>query len=481
MRTVGAAVGYGDLSHRRPSSPVVAMASAGADGYWLVTATGRVFAFGGAPYLGGAHLARPVVAMAATPSGRGYWLAAADGVVASFGDAARLPIALPAHPVVGMAAHPSGGGYWSVTANGSVFAFGNAPYLGGARPARPVVGMAATASGRGYWLLTSAGGVFAFGDAVFAGAAPATAAGIARSASGYRVVGASGMVSSRPTAVVATPTSCSPFPADNPWNQRVDGLAVHPRSRAFIASIGTGIGVHPDFGTIYGIPYVEVPANQPRVPVSFDYADESDPGPYPIPPDAPIEGGPSSTGDRHVLVLDRGACRLWELFDAHPQNGGRSWQAGSGATWSLRSNALRPDGWTSADAAGLPILPGLVRYDEVTAGHIDHALRFTARRTQRGYVHPATHFASSITDANVPPMGLRVRLRAAFDCGALRAPARVVCVAMQRYGLILADNGSDWYVTGAPDRRWDDDALHDLGRIPGGMFEAVDTGPVITR
>jgi hypothetical protein len=278
--------------------------------------------------------------------------------------------------------------------------------------------------------------------------------------------------------------SCRIFPADNSWNTLVTGLPVHANSGAFISSMGSR-GLHPDFGTVWdgapnGIPYVEVGAGQPRVPVAFDYADESDAGPYPVPADAPIEGGPWGDGDRHVLVVDRESCHLWELFDAHPQDGGAWWTAGSGASWDLRSNALRPDTWTSADAAGLPIFPGLVRYDEVASGRIDHALRFTVRRTQRGFIHPATHFASSNTDPDVPPMGLRVRLRPDFACGTLGEQARVICVAMQEYGMLLADNGSDWYVSGAPDPRWDDDALHDLGRIPGSAFEAVDTGPVLT-
>jgi hypothetical protein len=271
-------------------------------------------------------------------------------------------------------------------------------------------------------------------------------------------------------------SGCTLFPADNPWNTDASSLPVHARSDAWVASIGTAVNVHPDVGTEYGIPYVEVPGSQPRVPLTFEYADESDPGPYPIPPDAPIEGG----SDRHVLVLDRQSCRLWELFDASTSDGGRSWHAGSGATWDLRSNALRPDGWTSADAAGLPILPGLIRYDEVAAGHIDHALRFTAQRTQRGYVHPATHHASSITDPNAPPMGARFRLKASYDCSPLRRSARVVCEALKRYGMLLADNGSNWFVTGAPDSRWNDDELNDLKRIPGSAFEAVETGPVVT-
>ncbi|MFL6206292.1 MAG: hypothetical protein ACJ739_13180 [Acidimicrobiales bacterium] len=214
--------------------------------------------------------------------------------------------------------------------------------------------------------------------------------------------------------------------------------------------------------------------------MTFDYADESDPGPYPIPPTAPIEGGASSTGDRHVLVVDDAACKLYELYAAYPQNGGSSWLAGSGAIFDLRSNALRPEGWTSADAAGLPIYPGLVRYDEVVQeGVIDHALRFTVSRTQAGYIHPATHEASDVTDANVPPMGARFRMKAAYSCAAYSAEVQVICTALKRYGMLVADNGSSWYVSGAHDPRWDDDALGDLKLIPGSAFEAVDTGPVL--
>src|SRR5207302_6624687 len=201
----------------------------------------------------------------------------------------------------------------------------------------------------------------------------------------------------------------------------------------------------------------------------FAYAEETDAGPYPIPAGAPIEAG----SDRHMLVVRQGECRLYELFDAQLTASG--WHAGSGATWDLRSNALRHDGWTSADAAGLPILPGLIRYDEVAAGHIDHALRFTAQRTQRGYIHPATHFASSITDPNVPPMGARFRLKADYDCSPLSRTAQVVCMALKRYGMLLADNGSNSFITGAPDRRWNDEALDSLKRIPGTAFEAVET------
>jgi hypothetical protein len=299
-----------------------------------------------------------------------------------------------------------------------------------------------------------------------------------------------------PTTTTAPPTTtttttvpsggpCPTFPADNPWNTDISAYPVHSRSAAWVSSIGTTTRLHPDFGTFWdggpiGIPYVHVGGGQPKVPVSFDYADESDPGPYPIPPNAPIEGGPSSGGDRHVLVVDDAACKLYELYAAYPQNGGASWVAGSGAVFDLRSNALRPDGWTSADAAGLPIYPGLVRYDEVVQeGVIDHALRFTISRTQRGYIHPATHFASTITDADVPPMGARFRMKAGYSCTVYSAEVRVICAALKRYGMLVADNGSNWFVSGAHDPRWDDDALGDLKSIPGSACEAVDTSPVL--
>jgi hypothetical protein len=290
-----------------------------------------------------------------------------------------------------------------------------------------------------------------------------------------------------PTTTTTTAPSgpCATFPADNPWNTDISSYPVHSRSAAWVSSIGSTTKLHPDFGTFWdgapiGNPYVHVGAGQAKVPVSFDYADESDPGPYPIPPNAPIEGGSSSTGDRHVLVVDDAACTLYELYAAYLQGGGASWLAGSGAIFDLRSNALRPDGWTSADAAGLPIYPGLVRYDEVVQeGVIDHALRFTISRTQAGYIHPATHEASSITDANVPPMGARFRMKASYSCAAYSAEVQVICTALKRYGMLVADNGSNWYLSGAHDPRWDDDALGDLKLIPGSAFEAVDTGPVL--
>jgi len=290
------------------------------------------------------------------------------------------------------------------------------------------------------------------------------------------------------TAVAAAPqvAGCPTLPADNIWNARVDTLPRHPNSDAYIATMGSTRGVHPDFGTVYegapiGIPYVTVPGNQPRVPVSFDYDDESDPGPYPIPADAPIEGGAQSDGDRHVLVVDRDNCILYELFYAYRQPNG-SWTAGSGAIYDLRSNALRPDGWTSADAAGLPILPGLVRFDEVSAGEIAHALRFTAPQTQGNYIWPARHEASSLTGAQYPPMGLRLRLKAGFDLSSFSPQVRVILTALKRYGMILADNGSAWYVSGVPDSRWNDDVLvGELSRVKGSDFEAVDVGSLMVN
>lgn len=275
------------------------------------------------------------------------------------------------------------------------------------------------------------------------------------------------------------------FPEDNAWNRRVDTDPVDLRSDVLIASIGLDDNLHPDFGASwnggpFGIPYVVVDGTQPRVPVSFLYADESDPGPYPLPPDAPIEGGPGATGDRHVLVLDRTNEVLYECFDAWPDGMG-GWTAGSGAVFDLTTNDLRPAGWTSADAAGLPILPGLVRYDEVVEdGEIDHALRFTCARTRRAYVAPARHYASADPDPTLPPMGMRVRLRASFDVSAFPPQARVILEALKAYGMILADNGSDWFVSGAPDTRWDDDDLGTLKTLRGGDFEVVRMGPVVT-
>ena len=278
---------------------------------------------------------------------------------------------------------------------------------------------------------------------------------------------------------------CPMFPANNVWNTPIDTLPVDPRSSAYVRSIGENVGVHPDFGSglwdggPIGIPFNKVPRTQPGVSVTF-YYDDSDPGPYPIPSDASVEGGPDSTGDRHVLVVKREKCKLLELFDAHPEPDG-TWRAGSGARWSLHSNALRPDTWTSADAAGLPILPGLVRFDEVATGEIRHALRFTARYTQKKHVWPARHHASSITDPNVPPMGQRFRLKASFDVSPFPWSVQVILTALKRYGMFLADNGSNWYLSGVPDERWDNDEMHTLGWVKGSDFEAVDSSSLMVN
>ena len=264
------------------------------------------------------------------------------------------------------------------------------------------------------------------------------------------------------------------FPADNAWNQDISRRPVAADSDVLIAAIGLDKPLHPDFGTelVYGIPYVVVNKTQPKVPIRFEYAAESDPDPYPIPPDAPIEGGPNGTGDRHVLIIDHDAWKLYELFDAHFD--GKAWRAGSGAIFDLRSNALRPAGWTSADAAGLPIFPGLCRYDEICERKVlTHALRFTCRHTRRAYVAPARHFASRSEAANLPPMGLRVRLRASFNTSGFPAPARVILEGLKKYGMILADNGSDWFFSGASDPRWDMDAILTLRRVKGRDFEVI--------
>ena len=268
---------------------------------------------------------------------------------------------------------------------------------------------------------------------------------------------------------------CPVFPADNAWNQNVSQAPVDT-SHDYIGSLGS-MTLWPDFGGNgqYGIPYVSVPSSQPLVPISFDVADESDPGPYPIPPDAPVEGG----GDRHVIALRQGDCKLFELYAAEREGAG--WHAYSGAVWNLRSNALRPEGWTSADAAGLPILPGLARRDEADKGVISHALRITVPTTQRAYIHPATHWASSNTDPDQPPMGLRVRLKASYDISRLRGQARVVAQALKTYGALVADNAgsSRVYIGGAVDPGWNDDDLNGLKTIPASALEAVRTNPVV--
>lgn len=278
-----------------------------------------------------------------------------------------------------------------------------------------------------------------------------------------------------------------PFPSDNPWNQDISTMPVDANSANLIASIGLNTGLHPDFGTVYngapnGIPYVVVSGTQPRVPINYTaYGNESDPGPYPVPTGAPIEGGPGSTGDRHVLVIDRDNWKLYELGYAFPINNGTSWNANCGAIFDLNSNTLRPAGWTSADAAGLPIFPGLVRYDEVfEQGLIAHALRFTVHDSRRAYVHPARHWASSNTSPNLPPMGMKVRLKASFEISGFSPAMQVILRAMKKYGMMVADNGSNWYVSGAPDPRWNVNELSTLKTIKGSNFEVVQMGTIVT-
>jgi hypothetical protein len=270
------------------------------------------------------------------------------------------------------------------------------------------------------------------------------------------------------------------FPQDNPWNTDISNDAVDPNSDNIIAGIGNDIHLHPDFGTVWenapiGIPYNLVGNNQDMVAVHFDYYSESDPGPYPIPPDALFESG----SDRHVLVIDTFNLKLYELYNAVRNNDNR-WDAGSGAVFDLTSNELRPDYWTSADAAGLPIFPGLVRYEEVVEkGEINHALRFTVEDTRNAFVHPATHAASNSNNENYPPMGMRVRLKAGFDISGFSPHIQVILTALKKYGMFVADNGSNWYITGAPDARWDDDELGELKSIQGNNFEVMKMGTVI--
>jgi hypothetical protein len=270
--------------------------------------------------------------------------------------------------------------------------------------------------------------------------------------------------------------NCPVFPASSVWNKPVDKLPVRKDSRTIVNSIGATQYVHADFGSglwdggPIGIPITVVGSSQARTAVDFHYDEESDRGPYPIPPDVAIEGGPDADGDRHAIIVDRDSCTLFELFDLHP-----AWEAGSGAIWNLRSNRMRPLGWTSADAAGLPILPGLARYDEVARGVINHALRFTVKRSRRAFIYPARHYASSYTSPSLPPMGLRLRLRANFPVASFPPQARVILRALKRYGMIVADNGSSWYISGAPDPRWSNDQLHTLHRVKGSDFRVVNT------
>ncbi len=293
------------------------------------------------------------------------------------------------------------------------------------------------------------------------------------------------ITSSIDTGIGASLHGCRPFPDDNPWNTPVDKDSVDPLSDKIIAGIGLNVPLHPDFcgqwnGGVCGIPYVVVTSKTPKVSVTFDYADESDPGPYPIPADAPIEGGPASTGDRHILMLDRDNWILYELYAAYPP--GTGWTAGSGAIFNLDSDSLRPAGWTSADAAGLPIFPGLVRYDEVVEQkQILHAVRFTVVNSRNAYIPPATHYASSKTADTLPPMGMRVRLKASVDISGYSANMQVILTALKTYGMIVADNGSNWYVSGAPDSRLNDDELNTLKQITGSDFEVVKMRGIVTQ
>jgi hypothetical protein len=308
-------------------------------------------------------------------------------------------------------------------------------------------------------------------------ASAALAAGTLGIGTGFFAAPSTALAGTPDLGIGANLNGAVPFPADNPWNLDISNAPLDPNSDNLIASIGLTTGLHPDFGSSWGFPYVVVPGNQPKVPVTFSFAGESDPGPYPIPPNAPIEDGPNSTGDRHVLVIDRDNWILYELFYAFPQPDG-SWQAGSGAIFNLNSDALRPAGYTSADAAGLPIFPGLVRYEEaVINGVISHAFRFTAKTTRADYVYPARHYASSNTSLNVPAMGTRVRLKASFDASTFPPVAQVILNALKKYGMMLADNGSNWFISGAIDSRWDDNALNTLKTVQGSNFEVVVVSP----
>lgn len=285
-------------------------------------------------------------------------------------------------------------------------------------------------------------------------------------------------------SILSADIPCKLFPDDNIWNVPVDHLQQDANSDLYIKSIGESGTLHSDFGSgewnggPIGIPYVVVSGNQPKVEVGFEYSDESDPGPYPIPPNPPIEGGDSSDGDRHILIIDQDHSILYELYNAYPQING-NWKAGSGAIYDLNSNQLRPQTWTSADAAGLPILPGLVRYEEIEAGEITHALRFTVSHTRKDFVWPARHYASSLTGINYPPMGQRFRLKQGFDISSFPKVCQIILTGLKKYGMILADNGSAWFISGVPDERWNNDSLHLLNQVTGTDFEAVDVSSLM--
>jgi len=298
-------------------------------------------------------------------------------------------------------------------------------------------------------------------------------------------LGSAATVATRVSPAIPSVGGCQIFPSDNPWNTDISQYPLDPNSDNYINALPGNL--HPDFGENpnYGIPFNVVPSSQPPVPVKFFlYPGQSDKGPYPIPPNAQIEGGKKSTGDRHVLVLQQGACKLYEMFDSHEVAGGKRWRAGSGAIFPLDTNKLRPDGWTSADAAGLPIFPALVKCAEVQSGEIDHALRVTFSQTQQGYIHPATHYASSSRDPSLPPMGLRIRMKASYDISGITGQAYIVAVAMKRYGMLVADNGSNWYFQGeggSTSGCWNDNDLDQLKSVPNTAFEVVKTGKILRK
>ena len=307
-----------------------------------------------------------------------------------------------------------------------------------------------------------------------AGANLPTASDPAMSASGARV-----------SPAIPSVGGCQIFPSDNPWNTDISQYPLDPNSDNYINALPGNL--HPDFGQNpdYGIPFNVVPSSQKPVPIKFFlYKSQSDKGPYPIPANAQIEGGKKSNGDRHVLVLQQGACKLYELFDAHEVADGARWRAGSGAIFPLNTNKLRRNGWTSADAAGLPIFPALVKCDEVQAGEIDHALRVTFEQTQQGYIHPATHYASDSRDPSLPPMGLRIRMKASYDISGITGQSYVIAVAMKKYGMLVADNGSNWYFPGEggdTSSCWDDNDLDQLKSVPNTAFEVVQTGKILRK
>lgn len=303
--------------------------------------------------------------------------------------------------------------------------------------------------------------------------------------SAVAIVGCACASAGSPDGATAAPDArgtvggCPTFPADNWWHADVSALPVHPRSTAWLRHMSTDADLHPDFGPTrrYGIPVTVVGAGHRKVKVRFQYRDESDRVRYPLGKDTRIEGGAHASGDRHAIVVDKGACKLYETWNTRKRSDG--WHAGSGAVWDLRSNALRPDGWTSADAAGLPILPGLLTWPEVRDDHIDHAIRFTVDETSKHHIWPARHDAGSHSSCRYPPMGARFRLKADYDTSSLGTKARRVADAMKKYGLVLADNGSDWFFQGATTTSWPDGLVADLKTIPADQFEAVDTASII--